>query len=102
LTHIIFQLDAAALRPDCFYDEPIKSSGVSMMQSWTSLRRTNILLVITLMALDRAGAQMFGWDLLPALGVGAGLLLLWGIGHCDTKRRTPISWGPKTGGSRAH
>jgi hypothetical protein len=55
-----------------------------MMQGLFSSRRTHILLAISLIVLERAGARMFGWDVLPGLGADAGLLLLWGIGHCDT------------------
>lgn len=54
------------------------------MQNLMSSRQTHILLVISLIVLERAGARMFGWDFFPGLGADAGLLLLWGIGHCDT------------------
>lgn len=55
-----------------------------MMKNWIFSRRTQILLAISLIVLERAGARIFGWDLLPGLGSDAGLFLLWGIGHCDT------------------
>lgn len=54
------------------------------MQNWISSRRAQILLIVALIALERTAAQMFGWDLLPGFGTGGGLLLFWGVGHCDT------------------
>ena len=47
-------------------------------------RRTQILLTLGLVGAGRAVAQLLGVDLLPGSGTETGLLLLWGIGHCDT------------------
>ena len=49
-----------------------------------SSRRIQMLLLIGLIAAERVGARLFGWDFLPGLSTDAGMLLLWGIGHCDT------------------
>lgn len=48
-----------------------------------SARQTQILLLITLVAIDRFLAPLTGADI-PGLGAEGGLLLLWAIGHCDT------------------
>ncbi|MGB5080279.1 MAG: DUF6448 family protein [Burkholderiales bacterium] len=42
------------------------------------------MLAIGLLGMEHVAAQLFGVDLLPGLGTETGLLLLWGIGHCDT------------------
>jgi hypothetical protein len=55
-----------------------------MKWNWMSSRRTQILLAIALIGMERVAAQLSGIDLLPGLGTETGLLLLWGIGHCDT------------------
>lgn len=47
-------------------------------------RRMQVLLAIALMGMERAAAQWTGIDVLPIAGAETGLLLLWGIGHCDT------------------
>jgi hypothetical protein len=47
-------------------------------------RQSHILLIIAFVAVERAAAQLVGVDLLPSLGSETGLLLLWGIAHCDT------------------
>jgi hypothetical protein len=54
------------------------------MQNLISSRRVQILLAVALIGVERAAAQMFGWELLPSLGTETGLLLFWGVGHCDT------------------
>lgn len=56
-----------------------------MMRVLISSRRMQMLLAIGLLGIERIAAQLFGVDLLPQVGTEAtGLLLLWGIGHCDT------------------
>lgn len=55
-----------------------------MLRNWVPTKRVLIPLAIGLLAAERVAAQMFGVELLPSLGTGSGLLLLWGIGHCDT------------------
>lgn len=60
------------------------NSGALIMQNWISSRRVQILLAVALIGVERAAAQMFGWELLPSLGTDTGLLLFWGVGHCDT------------------
>lgn len=55
-----------------------------MIRDWLSSRRTQVLLAITLLGAERIAAQVFGVNLLPGLGTETGMLLLWGIGHCDT------------------
>ncbi len=54
-----------------------------MMRNWISMRRTQILLAIALIGVEHIAARLFGVDL-PGLDTETGLLLLWGIGHCDT------------------
>jgi Family of unknown function (DUF6448) len=54
-----------------------------MIRNWISTRRTQILLAIGLVGVGRLAAQLFGIDL-SSVDTGTGLLLLWGIGHCDT------------------
>lgn len=46
-------------------------------------KQTLILLAIGLLGVERAAAQFLGVELLPGVGSDTGLLLLWGIGHCD-------------------
>lgn len=56
-----------------------------MMRVLISSGRMQMLLAIGLLGIERIAAQLFGVDLLPHVGTEAtGLLLLWGIGHCDT------------------
>jgi len=54
-----------------------------MRRNWMSSKPTQILLAIALAGAARLAAQVLGLDL-PELGTETGLLLLWGIGHCDT------------------
>lgn len=58
--------------------------GGVMIRNWLSSRQTQVLLAITLLGVERIFAQVFGVSLLPGLGTETGVLLLWGIGHCDT------------------
>jgi hypothetical protein len=55
-----------------------------MSRTWLSSRRAQGLLVFALLGVERITAQVFGVDLLPGFGTETGMLLLWGIGHCDT------------------
>jgi hypothetical protein len=55
-----------------------------MIRNWLSSRRAQVLVAIALLGVERISAQVFGVDLLPGLGTETGMLLLWGIGHCDT------------------
>lgn len=55
-----------------------------MIRNWLSSRQVQILLAITLFGVERIAAQVFGVNLFPGLGAETGLLLFWGIGHCDT------------------
>lgn len=55
-----------------------------MTRNWLASTRTQVLLAIALLCAERVAAQAFGVDLLPGLGTETGILLLWGIGHCDT------------------
>ena len=55
-----------------------------MLRDWLSSKRTQIiLLVLGLAGAVRLAADLFGFNL-PAPGAETGLLLLFGIGHCDT------------------
>jgi hypothetical protein len=54
-----------------------------MIRNWISARQTQILLAIALVAVERVATQLFGVGL-PGLGAETGVILLWGIGHCDT------------------
>lgn len=47
-------------------------------------RHTQILIAAGLLAAWHVAARLFGVDPGPSAGVESGLLLLWGIGHCDT------------------
>lgn len=55
-----------------------------MMRNLIFSRRLQLLLAVTLLGLERTAAQLFGVDWLPGIGAPAGLLLFWGVGHCDT------------------
>ena len=55
-----------------------------MTRNWMSLRHTQILIVFALIAVERLAAHFFNSDPGPGIGGDTGLLLLWGIGHCDT------------------
>ena len=55
-----------------------------MIRNWFASRQTQGLIAIALLCAERISAQAFGVDLLPGLGAGTGVLLAWGIGHCDT------------------
>jgi hypothetical protein len=60
-----------------------RSRGVKI-RSWIASRQTQLLLALALLGVERIAAQVLGIDLLPGFGTGTGLLLFWGIGHCDT------------------
>jgi len=55
-----------------------------MIGIWRSSRRSQTLIALGLLAAERVVAQVFGVDLLPSLATDTGMLMLWGIGHCDT------------------
>lgn len=56
-----------------------------MIRNWISSRQTQVLLAVALLiGVERIVAQLFGVELLLRFGGETGLLLLWGIGHCDT------------------
>jgi len=55
-----------------------------MIRNWFTSRQMQGLVVIALLCAEQIYAQAFGVDLLPGLGAGTGVLLAWGIGHCDT------------------
>lgn len=55
-----------------------------MIGNWLASRQTQVLVALALLCAERVSAQAFGVDLLPVFGVGTGVLLAWGIGHCDT------------------
>jgi len=55
-----------------------------MVRNWMSTPRMQVLLVIALVAVERVVARVFGVELLPGIGAGTGLMLLWGVAHCDT------------------
>lgn len=55
-----------------------------MRRIWKSSLRTPILLSLGPLAADLVFAQLLGVKLLPDIGGAGGLVLLWGIGHCDT------------------
>jgi hypothetical protein len=54
-----------------------------MIRNSISTRRTELLLAIGLVGVGHVAARLLGVDL-PGLHAETGLLLLWGIGHCDT------------------
>lgn len=54
-----------------------------MIRNWISMRRTQMLLALALVAVERVAAELFGVDL-SGLDMGSGLVLVWVIGHCDT------------------
>ena len=55
-----------------------------MTQNWMSLRQTQILIVLALIAVERLAAHVFNVEPASVIAGETGLLLLWGIGHCDT------------------
>ena len=50
--------------------------------SWISSGRMQTLVLVGLIIIERAASRLLDMDFGP--GFEAGLLLLWGIGHCDT------------------
>jgi hypothetical protein len=55
-----------------------------MTRGSISSRPTQILIAIGLLAAGQVAARLLGIDLGPDAVVGNGLILFWGIGHCDT------------------
>lgn len=55
-----------------------------MIGKWFESRQTQVLVALALLCAEHFSARAFGVDLLPGLGAGTGVLLAWGIGHCDT------------------
>ena len=55
-----------------------------MKYAWMSSRPTQAVLALALLAAELISTQLFGTALLPGSGAETGLLLIWGIGHCDT------------------
>ena len=55
-------------------------------RNWGASRRMQLVLLVTLtlVVLERIVAHAFGFDTPSGLDAGPGLLLLWGVGHCDT------------------
>ena len=47
-------------------------------------QRTTELILIALLSIDIVASRVFGTTLLPGLDTETGLLLLWGVAHCDT------------------
>lgn len=66
-----------------------------MVRNWISSRPGQLLLAAALIAAERAAAQIFGWELWPGAGAETGMLLLWGIGHCDTMDGPVVLLGKK-------
>lgn len=54
-----------------------------MIRNWISTRRTQPLLALALVSVECVAAELLGVNL-SGLDGGAALLLLWGMGHCDT------------------
>jgi hypothetical protein len=65
------------------------------IRRWVASRRVQVALVIGLLGVERAAALVFGIDLFAGFGAGAGLLLAWGIGHCDTMDGPLVMLGVK-------
>lgn len=55
-----------------------------MTRTWLFSQRAQLLLVFALLGVERVAAHVLGAHLLPGFGTETGMLLLWGIGHCDT------------------
>lgn len=58
-------------------------------------RRNLLWLLIGLITIERLCSHLFNLNLLPGLTADAGMLLLWGIGHCDTMDGPVVSLGKK-------
>jgi len=82
--HTLHARLAAAVAAEATRFQSARQGRGVMVRHWLSSRRVQVLLAITLLGLERIAAQAFGVDLLPGLGTETGMLLLWGIGHCDT------------------
>jgi hypothetical protein len=62
----------------------VEREGAAMTYAWMPSRQTQLLLVVSLIVAERLARHLLGMDLASGLAGDAGLLLLWGIGHCDT------------------
>jgi len=54
-----------------------------MIRNWISSRRTQVLFVIGVLGARLVAERAFGLEL-AGFGMETGLLLVWGLGHCDT------------------
>lgn len=55
------------------------------MNPWFGSRRTQVLIAVALPCTECASTLFVGVDLLPGFVVETGVLLRWGIGHCDNR-----------------
>ena len=55
-----------------------------MTYAWMPSRQTQLLLVVALVVAERLARHLLGMDSASGPAGDAGLLFLWGIGHCDT------------------
>jgi len=56
-----------------------------MNRKWFASRRhTQALFLVALLCAERVCALFIGIDLLPEFVAETGVLLVWGVGHCDT------------------
>jgi len=62
----------------------VEREGAVMTRAWMLSRPTQLLLVAGLLIAERLARHLTGADWVPGLAGGTGLLLLWGMGHCDT------------------
>ena len=65
------------------------------LRDWIASRPAQLLIALTLLGVERVAALMFGVDLLAGAGAGAGLLLFYGMGHCDTMDGPLVTLGVK-------
>jgi uncharacterized protein DUF6448 len=63
----------------------VEREGAAMTRAWMQRRQTQLMMVIVgLIIAERLARHLLGMDLASGLAGDAGLLMLWGIGHCDT------------------
>jgi hypothetical protein len=63
----------------------VEREGVAMTRAWIPSRQAQLLMMIAgLIIAERLAHHLLGMDLASGPAGDAGLLLLWGIGHCDT------------------
>ncbi|HYA47294.1 MAG TPA: DUF6448 family protein [Burkholderiales bacterium] len=55
-----------------------------MTRAWMSSKQMQSLAIIGLIVVERFARHLLGLDQVSGLAGETGLLLLWGIGHCDT------------------